>query len=218
MFTEDGSHTLYVPDLNEHFHSTFGAIQESQHIFIDAGLVPLLHKKEEIHILEIGFGTGLNALLTYLLCNKENQKVHYTSIEAFPVEEEIYRKLNFGSLINHKNASEVFLQLHSTPWNLESSLDEKFILKKSHTRLEDVILPESHFDLVYFDAFAPDIQPELWAEKEFKKLYKALKTQGVLVTYSCKGNVKRTLKAVGFTIEKLPGPKGKREFLRAYKQ
>ncbi len=217
IITEDGSHSLYVPELQESFHSSFGAIQESQCIFIEAGLYPLFEKQADINILEIGLGTGLNALLTCIDSEHKQCKVNYTGIEAFPIEKEIYQQLNFGNFLDSQNAADILLQLHETAWNMESILSPYFTFKKIHAGLEDSFFPDSYYDLIYFDAFAPDVQPEMWTEKQFDKLYKTLKPRGVLVTYSCKGIVKRTLKALGFTIEKLPGPKGKREFLRAVK-
>ncbi len=200
--------------MNEGYHSTHGALAESMHIFIQAGFREI--RANPVHILEIGFGTGLNAFLT--LCEAQNvqKQVFYETIEAFPIAKEIYEKLNYPQLISH-SSSENFQKLHELPWNQWDRIDTDFSFRKWHTKIEEFEFAQNQFDIVYFDAFAPQFQPELWSVGVFEEMHKALKPNGILVTYCCKGEVKRDLKSVGFTIEKLPGPKGKREILRAWK-
>lgn len=214
---EDGSHTLYRKDLDEHYHSVFGAVSESKHIFINAGYAFLSRTLSEINILEVGFGTGLNAFMTLLEAKKENIRINYTGVESIKLPEEIISKLNYTKIIKSEDSERMFDQIHKSPWNKDVEILSGFFLKKIESKIEDVNLFQNHFDLVYFDAFAPDVQSELWSIDVFQKIYNSLKKGAVLTTYSCKGDVKRALKSVGFTLEKLPGPKGKREFLRATK-
>ncbi len=216
--TSDGSHTLFVPGLNEHYHSTNGALQESELVFIQNGLHHLAVCLKEINVLEVGFGTGLNALLTVLEAKKQRRKINYVAVEPQPVDAEILEKLNFASLIGGTEAQGYYKKLHESSWTYPAFLSDYFILSKIQAKLEDITLRDEQFHLIYFDAFGPDVQPELWTEEIFTKLYKCMKPGGILVTYSCKGTVKRALKAAGFSIEKLPGPVGKREVLRAVKE
>ena len=216
--TADGSHTLFVPTLNEHYHSTNGALQESELVFIHNGLHHLAVCLKEINILEVGFGTGLNALLTVLEAKKQRRKINYVAIEPEPVDSQILEKLNFASLIGSTEAIGYYNKLHESGWTYPEFLSDYFILSKIQAKLEDITLRDEQFHLIYFDAFGPDVQPELWTEAIFTQLFKCLKPDGILVTYSCKGTVKRALIAAGFTIEKLPGPAGKREVLRAVKE
>jgi tRNA U34 5-methylaminomethyl-2-thiouridine-forming methyltransferase MnmC len=215
--TADGSHTLFVPGLNEHYHSTNGALQESMQVFIENGLRYVPPCTKEIILLEVGFGTGLNALLTVLEAKKEKRKINYVAVEPEPVDREILEQLNFASVIGGTEAVGYFKKLHEAGWVYPAYLSDYFIISKIQAKLEDITLKEAQFNLVYFDAFGPDVQPELWTEQIFTQLYNCMKPDGILVTYSCKGTVKRALKAAGFTIEKLPGPAGKREVLRAVK-
>lgn len=215
--TADGSHTLFVPGLNEHYHSTHGALQESELVFIQNGLHHITECIKEINVLEIGFGTGLNALLTVLESKKQRKKINYVAIEPEPVEKEILESLNFASVIGSTEAAGYLKKIHEAGWVYPAFLSDYFIISKIHAKLEDITLLDEQFHLVYFDAFGPDVQPELWTEQIFAQLYKCMKNNGILVTYSCKGIVKRALKAAGFSIEKLPGPVGKREVLRATK-
>ncbi len=216
--TADGSHTLFVRELNEHYHSTNGAIQESELVFIQNGLNHLPQCLKEINLLEIGFGTGLNALLSVLESKKQHRKINYVAIEPEPLDQEIIAKLNYPTQIGGTEAAGYFKKIHDSSWDYPVFLSDYFIISKIHAKLEDIALREHQFHIVYFDAFGPEVQPELWTEVIFKKLYNCLKPEGVIVTYSCKGIVKRALKAVGFSLEKLPGPVGKREVLRATKQ
>ena len=215
--TADGSHTLFVPALNEHYHSTHGAIQESELVFIHNGLHHVPADVHEINLLEVGFGTGLNALLAVLEAKKQRRRINYVAVEPMPVEAEIIEKLNFPSLIGSPEALGYFNKLHAAGWMYPSFLSDYFIISKLQAKLEDISLRDGQFHLFFFDAFGPDVQPELWTTAIFTQIYKSLAPGGILVTYSCKGNVKRALKVAGFSIEKLPGPAGKREVLRATK-
>ena len=215
IITGDGSNTLFIPDFNEHYHSTFGAITESGVVFIDAGLKQVLRNLSEINLLEIGFGTGLNALLSFL--EATGKTIHYTTIEAFPLDYSIIETLNFSDFLTLKNAGAVFTSIHQAPWEKEHSISDHFFITKINSKIEEVALPESHFDLVYFDAFGPEVQPELWTEEIFIKIGNSMKKGGILTTYSAKGQIRRNLKGAGFDVEKLPGPPGKRHITRATK-
>ena len=214
--TEDGSHSLYSPELNESYHSVHGALSESMHIFIEAGLNEVIKTKNALNILEVGFGTGLNAFLTRFFCEKMHIQTSYYGVEAFPVSEEIYSQLNYHTVLNKTN-QQYFLDLHTAEWDKSVQISENFLLKKHLAPISEVSIPDNFFDLVYFDAFAPQYQPEMWTVGIFEKIYKSMSNEAILTTYCCKGDVKRALKSVGFQIEKLPGPKGKREMLRARK-
>ncbi|NVO02681.1 MAG: tRNA (5-methylaminomethyl-2-thiouridine)(34)-methyltransferase MnmD [Bacteroidetes bacterium] len=215
VLTEDGSNSIFSSGFNEHYHSTHGAIQESKHIFIEAGLKSTIIDKPEIHILEIGFGTGLNANLTKIELESKNVIVNYTSYEAFPVPEKIFSALNYSEQLKQNN--DFFIALHQANWNEWIEILPKFKLLKLHQKIEDAELPNNHFDFVYFDAFSPEIQAELWSEAIFLKIFQSMKNNAVLTTYSAKGIVKRALKSAGFVVENLPGPPGKREITRAKK-
>lgn len=215
--TADGSQTLFVPGLNEHYHSINGALQESELVFIQNGLLHLPQCLKEINLLEVGFGTGLNALLTTLEAKKQRRKINYVAIEPYPVDSELTENLNYPEVIGGTEAAGYFKKLHEAGWVYPAFLSDYFIISKIQARLEEIALQDAQFHLIYFDAFGPEVQPEMWTESVFEKLFKCLKPDGILVTYSCKGTVKRALKATGFTIEKLPGPAGKREVLRAIK-
>jgi len=216
--TEDGSTTIELIGKNENFHSTHGAIQESEHIFIQNGLLQKAKEQSEIAIFEMGFGTGLNALLTKLISSKNNLIIDYFSIEAYPLEKELVEKLNFSkSLKLRTEKADYLIDLHKADWNKRTELFSDFWFEKRKIKLEDIDLPIKAFDLVYFDAFNPDLQPELWTEDVFRKIYLAMKPKGILMTYSAKGKVKRALKAAGFVLNALPGPIGKREITQAVK-
>jgi tRNA U34 5-methylaminomethyl-2-thiouridine-forming methyltransferase MnmC len=215
--TEDGSHTIFVPELNEHYHSTHGAIQESEHVFIKEGYEKISKKLKIVNVLEVGFGTGLNAFLTFLIVKNKVKKVNYIGIEPSPVDENIYKKLNYPQMISPRN-KEDFIRMHETNWKVPFFITDNFILNKIQSKIEDITLQPKRFHLVYFDAFAPSVQPELWEEDVFKKIHKAMQPQGILVTYSSKGTVKRALEKVGFQVELIPGPEGKREITRAIKK
>lgn len=214
--TADGSHTLFVSELNETYHSIHGAIQESQHVFIKNGL-HYFSNKTFVRILEVGFGTGLNALLTLLDSKNENQQVNYVSLEKFPLVNELILQLNYPSQLKlNTTQTALFNQLHTCKWNTTVPISTNFNLLKIK---EDLIFFQTTatFDIVYFDAFAPEKQAELWTTEVFATIYKLLNSGGILVTYCAKGVVKRTIKSVGFQLETLSGPPGKREMIRAIK-
>ncbi|MCW8897345.1 MAG: tRNA (5-methylaminomethyl-2-thiouridine)(34)-methyltransferase MnmD [Flavobacteriales bacterium] len=214
--TADGSHTLFVPELNETYHSIHGAIQESQHVFIKNGL-HYFGDKKTVNILEIGFGTGLNALLTLLAIENSSQKVDYISLEKFPLPNELVQQLNYPTQLKlDTDQKKLFNHLYICEWNALTPITNNFNLLKIDKDLADFQY-ETIFDIVYFDAFAPEKQAELWTDEIFSKIYDFLKPKGILVTYCAKGVVKRTIKSVGFQLETLPGPPGKREMIRAIK-
>lgn len=211
--TGDGSSTIYVPELDEHYHSTFGAIQESMHVFIESGLRQMT--KSDLSIFEMGFGTGLNCLLTYL--NAGSNSIHYSSIEKYPVEKDMAVELNFSHILNLTQSQlDIFDNLHSCPWNTSTAIDKNFVLHKIKGDIKGFV-HTTKYDLVYFDAFAPEVQPNLWTPDIFKYIYESLNEGGVLTTYCAKGVIRRTLQVSGFKVERLPGPPGKREMLRATK-
>ncbi|CAM1334805.1 SAM-dependent methyltransferase [Tenacibaculum aestuariivivum] len=200
-----------MPDWNEQYHSKHGAIQEAYHVFIKNGLV--LQKKEEISILEIGFGTGLNCFITFL---ESDKKVNYVGVEAYPVVKEEVTKLNYVTELKAEKKQCVFNKMHSLSWGDTHQITSSFHLTKRKQFFKDIDDKEQ-FDLIYFDAFGAEHQPDLWTEEIFKSMFEALKENGVLVTYCAKGSVRRAMQAIGFVVERLPGPPGKREMLRARK-
>jgi tRNA U34 5-methylaminomethyl-2-thiouridine-forming methyltransferase MnmC len=251
--TADGSHSLYVKELDEHYHSIHGAIQESKYVFIEKGLKHILTKQNfsELFILEIGFGTGLNALLTFMEAENLNAKINYTSLEAFPLEIELVNTLNYveqlsnvphrkgdapldsasdnpdikneiSNQVRNDGSTEkshlrnIFNTMHTSKWETVTPFSKNFTLHKIKKILQQVEFNNT-FDLIYFDAFGPRVQPEMWEENLFGKIFDAINPQGCLVTYCAKGEVKRTLKKVGFVVETLPGPPGKREMVRGSK-
>jgi tRNA U34 5-methylaminomethyl-2-thiouridine-forming methyltransferase MnmC len=216
--TNDGSKTIQIEAWNEQYHSTHGAIQESEHVFIQKGLTFILKDLnfDNLAILEIGFGTGLNALKTCVATENLDTSIFYEAVEAFPVPASELSELNYTSLILNKNTLAYFDAMHHTAWNEAVEIRTNFTLFKRLCDFSDINSIEE-FNLIYFDAFGPRVQPELWTETIFSKMYSALKSKGVLVTYSAKGSVRRALQAVGFVVERLPGPPGKREMLRAIK-
>jgi tRNA U34 5-methylaminomethyl-2-thiouridine-forming methyltransferase MnmC len=217
VLTEDGSSSLYVEEIQEHFHSHFGAIQEAQHIFIQNGFCEELKSEpDQISILEIGFGTGLNCFLTILESIKDKSQVYYEGIEKFPLSEAEYKQLNYAS-VHDPHQQYLFDKLHELPWEVPVTILPNFKLCKRECSFETTIFDANRFDVVYFDPFSPDKQPEMWEFSVIKKVYDSMKNSAILMTYCTKGVVKRTFKEVGFKIEKLPGPIGKREILRATK-
>mgnify|MGYP001555594597 FL=1 len=218
IITEDGSHTVSIPEMGVTYHSIHGAIQESEHVFIEAGLSYVSGHPgiQDISILEAGFGTGLNALLTYIESEKKKLKIYYETIEPFPLNEEEVQSLNYCQQLNRPDLQFIFEQLHSSDYEKEIQFPPFFILKKSKADLS-TFKTSDLFDLIYFDAFDPNVQPELWTKEVFEKLFSILEPNGILVTYSSKGDVRRALRSAGFTVEKIPGPKGKREMIRAKK-
>jgi tRNA U34 5-methylaminomethyl-2-thiouridine-forming methyltransferase MnmC len=214
LITSDGSTTIHLPDWNEQYHSKHGAIQEAYHVFIKSGFEAVA--LNEISILEIGFGTGLNAFVTFLEAEKSNKKVNYVGVEAYPVLEEEIQKLNYVTELNTTKSALVFDKMHQSSWDKKHQVFDDFYLTKRKQFFEE-IEDVDQFNLIYFDAFSAEHQPKLWTEEIFKKMYNALKADGVLVTYSAKGSVRRAMQTVGFKVERLEGPPGKREMLRAIK-
>ncbi len=213
--TEDGSHSLFDEELNETYHSTRGARGESMHVFIREGLEHWLsgNQAEEIRILEIGLGTGLNAFLTAQFVDQNNQKIHFTSLEPVPIEKEIYQNLNFHKSEEEK---ELLLKIHESDWEIELDLTPSFRLHKTKSKLEDFTTSNS-FQIIYFDAFAPSKQPEVWSLENLKKCYSLLEKGGVLTTYCAQGQFKRNLVEAGFKVETLQGAMGKKEMVRGLK-
>ena len=214
IITDDGSTTIRIPDWDENYHSTHGAIQEAKHVFIKNGL-NLFQKQDSISILEIGFGTGLNAFITFLeTLNKE--KVNYVGVEAYPISTEEIAQMNYVTELQATQYQAVFDKMHSCDWESQQNITDNFILTKRKQFFQDIDDKEQ-YDLIYFDAFGFPLQPELWSEAIFKKMYDALLPKGTLVTYACRSSIKNAMLSVGFSIEKLPGAPGKREMLRATK-
>ncbi len=212
IITSDGSTTIHLPDWNEQYHSKHGAIQEAYHVFIKSGLDII--QKKEVSILEIGFGTGLNCFITFI---ESKKKINYTGVEAYPVATDEIKKLNYVSELNAEKHKNIFDKLHQVSWEKEHQITKSFTLKKEQKLFKE-INDSNCYDLIYFDAFGARVQPELWTEEIFKKMFIALKNEGTLVTYSAKGSTRRAMEAVGFSVERLPGPPGKREMLRATKK
>lgn len=212
--TADGSYTLYVPELDEHYHSVKGALTESQHIFIDMGLKH--SSTPSPHILEIGLGTGLNCFLTLLSAEEEKRHIHYTGIERFPLAMDMIQELDYPSIIG-RGHREDYLAIHQAPWEEDTILSPWFTLHKIEGDFTNHTFKKG-YDIIYFDAFAPEKQPEMWAQSLFDSLFQILNEGGILTTYCAKGIVRRMLQSAGFTVERLAGPPGgKREILRATK-
>jgi tRNA U34 5-methylaminomethyl-2-thiouridine-forming methyltransferase MnmC len=214
IITSDGSTTIHLPDWNEQYHSKHGAIQEAYHVFIKHGLESV--SQSEISILEIGFGTGLNAFITFLEASKTHRNIDYVGVEAHPVALEEVKQLNYVQELGAQSFSDQFDLMHSIPWEEKAEISNNFSLQKREQFFHD-ISDEDQYNLVYFDAFGARVQPDLWTEEIFTIMYKAMKAGGILVTYAAKGSVRRAMQAVGFEVERLPGPPGKREMLRATK-
>ncbi|HSP12188.1 MAG TPA: tRNA (5-methylaminomethyl-2-thiouridine)(34)-methyltransferase MnmD [Salegentibacter sp.] len=216
--TGDGSVTIHLPEWDEQYHSKHGAVQEALHVFIKMGLQHFVEKssKAQISILEIGFGTGLNAFLTFLESQKLQLEIMYTGVEAYPISAEEISALNYAEKLSVENQSWALQKMHDCPWEQHSGISDDFSLEKLQKKFDEITAKDA-FDIIYFDAFGARVQPELWTEEIFEIMYSALKMEGILVTYSAKGSVRRALQKVGFFVERLPGPPGKREMLRASK-
>jgi tRNA U34 5-methylaminomethyl-2-thiouridine-forming methyltransferase MnmC len=212
--TLDGSTTIHLPDWNESYHSKHGAIQEAYHVFIKNGLS--LFQGKSISILEIGFGTALNTFITFLESQKALQTIDYVGVEAYPISAEEVLQMNYVSELEAEKERPIFELMHQSNWEEKNVISSNFTLTK-RKQFFDEISDENQFDLIYFDAFGYRVQPELWSTEIFEKMYKALKVNGVLVTYAARGVVKRSMIEVGFNVEKLAGPPGKREMFRATK-
>lgn len=214
VITADGSSSIFLPEFNEHYHSHHGAVQESKHVFMKMGWEKVIPAKSHVDILEIGFGTGLNAWLVYdeVKTNSASPVVHYTSLELYPVSSEDAAKLNY---VEDSRRGE-FMSLHLSEWDKTVQVNQRFTLEKRNTSLQDFVAVRK-YDLIFFDAFAPRVQPEMWTREIFDKMFSLMKPGGILVTYCSKGEVRRNMIAAGFEVEKVPGPPGKREMLRCSK-
>ena len=212
--TKDNSYTLYLPELNETYHSLNGAYTESMHVFIKNGYHYC--RTNPLSVLEIGFGTGLNTILTFIENEKEEREVTYHSIEKHPLHTEIIKKLNYHTLFDNKRYRQ-FIALHELEWNKEHKLDAKFTFKKIEKDIT-YYTPDHLYDLIFFDAFGPDKQPAMWTNNIFSKTYNCMNKNGIIVTYSAKGSVRRMMQEMGFVAERIPGPPGKREMLRGKKK
>lgn len=216
--TADGSSSLHIPEWNEQYHSKHGAIQESNHVFVESGLNYFIthQTQDELNIIEAGFGTGLNALITAIWANDHQQKVNYLSLEAYPVLAEEISKLNFTEQLG-KNRANLFTDIHTSEWEKEINITPFFKLTKQQKYFQDLELNKwGH--LVFYDAFGPRVQPHLWETEVLSKFYHALKKGGIFTTYCAKGQVRRDLQSLGFNMERIPGPPGKREMLRGIKK
>ncbi|ANE51213.1 tRNA (5-methylaminomethyl-2-thiouridine)(34)-methyltransferase MnmD [Flavisolibacter tropicus] len=215
IITRDGSSTIAIPEMKVMYHSIHGAIQESRHVYIQAGLqYALVHFSDTpLRVFEMGFGSGLNTLLTAIVAEKEQRSIYYTSVEAFPVTAAEVSVLNYGEALK---GQPLFEQLHQAAWSQPVSIHPYFTLQKEPVALDRFSIDQPAH-VIYYDAFAPAAQPELWTKDVFEKLYGMLVRNGILVTYCSKSDVRRAMQAAGFTVSKLPGPRGKREMLRAMK-
>ncbi|MCB0522153.1 MAG: tRNA (5-methylaminomethyl-2-thiouridine)(34)-methyltransferase MnmD [Lewinellaceae bacterium] len=214
--TQDGSSSVYSEALDVGYHSKYGAIRESRHVFIESGLFFKAIAKKNPRILEMGFGTGLNAFLTCLEADRLSLQVDYVAVDNFPLDPSLLARLNYPTLLQAAGSGSIFQKIHAVGWGETHALTEHFQLKKVEKPFEELTFtPE--FDLIYFDAFAPNVQPQLWEAQLLQVMFDALLPGGILVTYCAKGAFKRVLKSVGFTIETLKGPPGKREMTRAIK-
>lgn len=215
ILTADGSKTIYIPEMDENYHSTHGALQEAMHVFIQNGLQAISGQKEII-IFEMGFGTGLNALLSMVEAEKSKSQIKYYGIEAFPVEIQLIKEIGYEKLVDN-NFIEPFFLMHSTTWNSDHKLMQNFMFHKIDQKIEDYVPVKDSVDIIYFDAFGPRVQQGMWNPEILNKMFLLLKPGGSLVTYCAQGQVKRDLRSVGFKVEGLPGPPGKREMTRAIK-
>lgn len=214
--TKDGSHTVSIPGMNVTYHSHHGAIQESQHVFMDAGLHYWVNtrQKKEVRIFEMGFGTGLNALLSLMAAEKYDLTIQYTAVELFPLQPEEFTALNYCEQLQRPDILPLFEALHRAAWEQDIPVTAHFTIKKIQSDLLNRPVDQP-VDLIYYDAFAPSAQPQLWTREVFQQLFSFLAPGGILVTYCSKGDVRRAMQAAGFIIEKIPGPPGKREMVRA---
>jgi tRNA U34 5-methylaminomethyl-2-thiouridine-forming methyltransferase MnmC len=219
IITKDGSHSVAIPEWQAFYHSVHGALQESLHVYIEAGFRYWLSQQTAATncvVFEMGFGTGLNALLTFIEAEQIQQKIMYETVEAFPLEMSLVQQLNYCDALHRPDLMQAFESLHQCEWNKAIAITDNFTLRKVHTVLTNYSREEP-INIIYYDAFAPSAQPELWIEPVFKQLYSLLAPGGILVTYCSKGMVRRALLAAGFRVEKIPGPRGKREMIRAEK-
>ncbi|NOQ73697.1 MAG: tRNA (5-methylaminomethyl-2-thiouridine)(34)-methyltransferase MnmD [Crocinitomix sp.] len=216
IVTQDNSKTLLNSELNETYHSTNGAFNEAIHVFIEAG-IQFFDQKKHLNIFEMGFGTGLNALLSSNYALKNKLQINYTGIEKHPLDIDLVTELNYPQLIENEQAEEQFNLLHTSDWNVANQINPNFTLTKIDGDLKNSVSESNSFDIVFYDAFGPRVQPELWTTESLGKMYNLLLPGGILVTYCAQGQFKRNLKLLGFKVENLPGPPGKREMTRAIK-
>lgn len=214
--TSDGSHSLYSEQYEVSYHSKYGALTETRHVFIEAGLQYRAVDKQRLNVLGIGFGSGLNAFITMLEARRQGLHINYEAIEAYPLQEAQWKQLNYAAHVEDQDAALLFSKLHELPWHERHEVVEHFHFTKRKKAIEELQYMPT-FDVIYFDAFAPNAQPELWGADVMQRMHDALLPGGALVTYCAKGAVKRTLRGVGFEVEALPGPPGKREMTRAVK-
>lgn len=202
--TADGSHTLFLPDLDETYHSVHGAMQEAQHVFIKSGLQHMTSRRQSIDLLEVGFGTGLNAMLTLLFGRDNGLAIRYTGLEPYPVEESMVQELNYMDEGFGKVEADLFREMHHLPWNNWTELYPGFQLFKDHKKVEEIEI-QSSFDLIYYDAFGPRAQPDMWTDELMVRMFSALRGGGVLVSYCAKGSFKRGLKKPDLNWKNFPG-------------
>jgi tRNA U34 5-methylaminomethyl-2-thiouridine-forming methyltransferase MnmC len=212
--TADGSMTIYLPEINEHYHSYHGALQEAKHVFIENG-IKRYPKKEIISVFELGLGTGLNALLTAIWAETNQQKVTYFGLEAFPVEPEMNFAMKYDSLITDNQSDDLFSRIVLAPWEAKTEISTFFPLCKCQSKIQTLLVNQK-FDIIYFDAFGPRAQKEMWNFEILNKAVQLLNPKGLFVTYCAKGQLKRDLKTLGLKVETLPGPPGKREMTIAW--
>ncbi len=215
FITADGSTSINLPDWNEQYHSKHGAVQEAYHVFIKYGL-DAFADNSEVNLLEIGFGTALNCFITFLEGEKRNLQINYDGVEAYPVTYQESKNLNYIDILQAQKHRDNFDSIHKVSWEEYHQITKNFKLKKRQQKFETII-DKNKFDLIYFDAFGSRVQPELWTENIFQKMYDALKPNGILTTYSAKGSARRAMQKIGFEVEKVPGPLCKREMMRAVK-
>jgi tRNA U34 5-methylaminomethyl-2-thiouridine-forming methyltransferase MnmC len=213
--TADGSKSIYLPHMGENYHSIHGALQEARHVYIQNGL-ETLHGRKQLDIFEMGFGTGLNTLLTLEHAKTNFERIKYTSIEAFPLSISMANMLEYERFVD-LSVTDTFKRMHTCKWNEPCQLTTFFVLNKLHLRIEIYVPEPESFDLIYFDAFGPKFQEKLWDLSILYKMYTMLRPEGVFVTYCAKGQLKRDLKSLGFHVQTLNGPPGKREMIRAIK-
>lgn len=214
VVTGDGSKTIHMPELNESYHSTHGALQEAEHVFIKNGLDLL--GKESVDVFELGFGTGLNAILAYRFSKQNNVHINYVGVEAYPVTLEMIEALDYTDFLT-VDEKKVFLEMHKADWGSRVALSDQFIFQKTEEKIEDYEVDESTMDIVFFDAFGPRTQGALWQPVILEKMASILRENGILTTYCAQGQFRRDLKSLGFDVTKVPGPPGKREMTVAFK-
>lgn len=215
--TEDGSSSIFDPNTGEHYHSTRGAITESEHVFIKNGLSLVDMTKATLSILEIGFGTGLNALLAINFLRDKGIECHYHTVEKYPIASEMAQRLNYCQMLGIPSLNDTFVKMHQCDWETAVEVTSSFFIKKMRQDITALSLDGLIFDIIFFDAFSPNVQPELWSSSVFETLYNHLNDNGLLTTYSVQGLVKNNLRSVGFKVRRLPGPPGKHQMLNAFK-